>query len=298
MPIYQSTYKDRPAIVVESDTLKASFLPQDGGKLASLITASGRELLIQNPGEKYAVLTPGGSYADAECSGFDDMFPTIDPCTTDEGIYAGITYPDHGEACRLPMEPELCEDRVILRGKSRIFDLSYTKEIKAEDDGAISVCYTFTNHTDEPFLYLWAAHCLLAGDPDGIVTAPYEIDEPSFMMFGPPNVEQYSRTRLQPEPSDLFPYKYYYLEPAREGWCGYQYPSYGEEFRLSYDPEKVPYLGIWLNNGGFGGLYCVGLEPCTAPFDRPDTAKERGCASYLPANGSVTFTVKLELHKI
>ena len=298
MAIYHANYKNRPAIVVESHGLKGTFLPQDGGKLASLITPSGRELLVQNPNPEYAVLTPEGSYADAECSGFDDMFPTIDPYTPQEGIYAGVTYPDHGEACRRPMEMELTDGSVLLHGRSRLFAVTYDKVITPENDGSISVSYTFTNHGAEPFLYLWAAHCLLAGVPDGIVTSPYAKDAPAIMMFGPPNAEQYSRTQLGEAPTDLPAYKYYYLERAAEGFCGYQYPSYHEEFRLSYDPAKVPYLGVWLNNGGFNGLYCIALEPCTAPFDRPDIAAQRDCASILPPNSSFSFTLRLSLHKL
>ena len=298
MAIYISEYKNRPAITVESSGLKGIFLPEDGGKLASLVTPSGRELLVQNPGAEYAVLTPTGSYADAECSGFDDMFPTIDPYTPQEGPYAGVTYPDHGEACRYPMQAEITDSSVILHGKSRLFAVTYDKAITPEQDGSISVRYTFTNHSAEPFLYLWAAHCLLKGTPDGVVTSPYPQDAPVQMMFGPPNAEQYSRIQLGEAPSDLPAYKYYYLEPAAEGFCGYQYPSCREEFRLIYDPAKLPYLGIWLNNGGFNGLYCIGLEPCTAPFDRPDLAEQRGCASKLPPNSSFSFTLGLALHKL
>lgn len=298
MAIYSAAYKDRPAVVVESRGLKGTFLPEDGGKLTSLVTPSGRELLVQNPNPTYAVLTPTGSYADAECSGFDDMFPTIDPYTPTQGRYAGVTYPDHGEACRYPMEMERKTGSILLRGKSRLFAVTYEKEISPENDGSISVCYTFTNHSAEPFLYLWAAHCLLAGTPNGVVTSSFDQDAPAHMMFGPPNAEQYSRTQLGEAPSDTPAYKYYYLEPAAEGFCGYQYPSFREEFRLSYDPQKLPYLGVWLNNGGFKGLYCVALEPCTAPFDRPDTAAQKGCASVLPPNGSFSFVLKLALHKM
>ena len=45
--IYETTYKDRFAITVEGKELTAVFLPKDGGKLASLKTLTGIELLEQ-----------------------------------------------------------------------------------------------------------------------------------------------------------------------------------------------------------------------------------------------------------
>ena len=36
MKIYESKFKERPAVVFEGDSLIATILPKDGGKLASL----------------------------------------------------------------------------------------------------------------------------------------------------------------------------------------------------------------------------------------------------------------------
>ena len=95
--IQKGFYKDRPAFIVKGKELEAKILPEDGAKLASLKTGSGRQLLEEAPGEAYRRLTLSGSYVEAECSAFDDMFPTIDPCDT-----AGFVYPDHGDVCRVP----------------------------------------------------------------------------------------------------------------------------------------------------------------------------------------------------
>ena len=93
-------YKDRPAIRVDTGALTALFLPEDGGKLASLKARDGYEYLYQGPESRYRRLTVDGSYIEAECSGWDDMFPTIDPYQP-EGL---PPYPDHGEICRIPLE--------------------------------------------------------------------------------------------------------------------------------------------------------------------------------------------------
>ena len=96
--IVHTSYKNREAFVVESGALRATFLTNDGAKMASLIDLeTNRELLLTRDGESYRVLTADGSYVDSECSAFDDMFPTIDPYTPEKGAYKVITYPDHGE---------------------------------------------------------------------------------------------------------------------------------------------------------------------------------------------------------
>ena len=102
-PCCPDTYKGRPALRVETGALRALFLPEDGGKLASLTAPDGFEFLCQNPAPAYARLAYDGRYIESECASWDDMFPTIDPYTPPTGRYAGMTLPDRGEVCRLPM---------------------------------------------------------------------------------------------------------------------------------------------------------------------------------------------------
>ena len=104
--ITKGKYKDRRAIVIESAALRATILPDDGAKMASLLRlCDNRELLSVKDGEKYKVLDYTGSYVDSECSAFDDMFPTIDPYTPDAGAYSGIPYPEQiDELLRLALE--------------------------------------------------------------------------------------------------------------------------------------------------------------------------------------------------
>lgn len=45
-------------------------------------------------------------------SGCDDMFPTIDPMTFDEGERKGIEYPCHGEVCRVAHKVEMFDGMV------------------------------------------------------------------------------------------------------------------------------------------------------------------------------------------
>ena len=144
-PCCPDTYKGRPALRVETGALRALFLPEDGGKLASLTAPDGFEFLCQNPAPAYARLAYDGRYIESECASWDDMFPTIDPYTPPTGRYAGMTLPDHGEGCRLPMTVEELPDGVAFRADSLLCPVSFCKEVRAEADGALALTYTLTN---------------------------------------------------------------------------------------------------------------------------------------------------------
>ena len=102
--ITPSRYKDQPAITLESETIVAQFLPDVGAKLCSLIyKPANLELLLQRPNETYRLAPYDGDYvAQGECSGFDEMFPSIDRSFYEGYPWRGTPIPDHGEVWSLP----------------------------------------------------------------------------------------------------------------------------------------------------------------------------------------------------
>lgn len=299
--IRRDTYKDRPAVRVTTAALSALFLPEDGGKLVSVTACrDGFEFLCQNPAAFYAPLAYDGSYVASECASWDDMFPTIDPYTPDAGEYAGVTYPDHGEICRLPMETEMGPDRLVMAADSRLFAIRFEKAVSIEEDGALALTYTIENHGREDFPYIWAAHCMLKGADDLVVRTPYAEDAPVAYMFGPDGRESLPRNRLMGyAPGTGAAYKYYYTEPTACGFVGAEYTASGHTFEMDYrgraDTAAIPYIGIWINNGSFRSLYNIALECASAPYDAPDRAMAKGCCSFLPAGETLRFTLRLRI---
>ncbi len=80
-----------------------------------------------------------------------------------------------------------------------------------------------------------------------------------------------------------------------EGWCGIKYHQSNFSLIESFPVERVPYLGVLPNEGGWQDLYNIFLEPCTAPFDRPDTARYRGQASTLQGGSVYEWHLNLTL---
>ena len=294
--IKKTSYKDRPAIAVESKRLRLTVLPEDGAKIASLVIPDGeKELLSTKGGEQYKRLTYDGSYVGSECSAFDDMFPTIDPYTPSNGEYRGITYPDHGECCRIPYEAEITEGGIRLTARSRSFSVLYEKSIFPSADGGIDVNYSIKNLSDAPFECIYAGHIMLQGEDGMILKTPFAKDAPIEMIFATEGCDVSARDRLTGFlPGRGAAYKFYYTDKIEDGFFEVCYPD-GRVLRFEYDKKILPYLGVWLNNGEFQNIYSLSPEPCTAPFDAPDRAKKRGYAAEIDAGATLEFTIHISL---
>ncbi len=288
-------YKNRPSVIVQSETLRAVMLPEDGAKMTSLTgVKNNKELLLTKSGEEYKVLTYEGNYVESECSAFDDMCPTIDPYTSDFGENVGKTYPDHGECCRLPYKVEITKDAAVLTARSRLFPITYKKTVAINNRG-IRLTYEVENHGVEEFPFLWAGHIMLKGEDDMELRTPFAPDAPIEMMFATSGYDQNTlpKKRLSGfHPGKGAAYKFYYLEPIKEGRFSAVYAD-GKELIFAYDKEKLPYLGVWLNNGEFQNLYNIAPEPCNIPFDSPHKAKMRGYTASIPAKGKFEITIDI-----
>ena len=282
-------------MAVTTQKLTAVFLPEDGAKLVSLKRADGKELLVTKPGQKYGVLTADGSYVDSECSGFDDMFPTVDPDRPDTAYPA---YPDHGECCRLCYTAELTQTALTLRAESRLFPVTYEKTVSVTEDGGILLHYCIANRSEREFPFLWAGHIMLSGEPGMRVLTPFGPETEREMMFVDPATntgKELPVDRLLTHvPGEGTAYKFYYLAPMPRGEFGVSYAD-STALIFSVDPKKLPYLGIWLNNGAFQGGYSITPEPCTAPFDAPTRGASRGCSCQIPAKSEFTFDMQIQL---
>ena len=158
--ITSGKYKHVFSLVLDTGSLRAVVLPENGGKLASLMDKkSGTELLAQAEGETYLPIDLDSAYVEGECSAFDDMFPTIDP---QEG-----GYPDHGEVCRVKHEWSTVDDSVKLCYRSLLLPYRYEKTYSALSDGSLALDYRITNLSDSALPCIWAGHIMLAASEGG-----------------------------------------------------------------------------------------------------------------------------------
>lgn len=307
--VYPSQYKDQAAVTVESDVITAQFLPSIGAKMASLLYKPlGRELLVQRPNQTYLLQPFDGDYVAGECSGFDDMFPTIDACYYDRYPWAGTRMADHGEVWSLPWEHAVQGDRLYFSVYGVRFPYWLEKWVSFAAEAVLRIDYRLTNLSPFDFDFLWAAHTMVNLEdevelalPDGVQSVVNTLSFSGAATYGDeltwPVCTLRDGTRrdlriLRPK-SARDAEKYFIKGRLPEGWCGLKYHRSNFSLVLSFPVDRVPYLGVLPNEGGWQDLYNIFLEPGTAAFDRPDVARCRNQVATL--KGRATYEWHLNI---
>ncbi|MBQ9940914.1 MAG: hypothetical protein IJO74_05185 [Clostridia bacterium] len=280
--IKRTTYKDRDAISIECKHFSAIFLPLDGAKMASFKTENGTEIFAQAPGQKYKRLFLDSDYVQSECSAFDDMFPTIDPCTIN-----GFEYLDHGEACRREHNIEVKDDKVYFTCFLPSLNITYRKIAYIEND-ALLIKYIIENHNDIRFPYIWAAHIMLRGETGAYAVSNFPKDSEIKVVNGNPTGD----VHFLPDVGNKN-YKFYYTDTMSPLKCGVVYPKSKIEVDVEFDNDVIKYFGVWVNPGDLNKMYNIAIEPCSAPYDSPINAERENVCSYLMPKEMVEFTLKM-----
>lgn len=303
MIITKTKYKDVLAIELKTSRYTALVLPTEGGKIASFKeNGCDKEYLLQNPSEKYLHVGMHDSYVDGECSGFDDMFPTIDAVSITGKDGKTLAYPDHGEVCRVSFDYKITQNELQLVYVSPIFNYKYEKMVGEDKDGGIVISYKITNLSNQDFSAIWTAHCLLPAEKCGQIEVPFYEGQPTDVMFdftGQLKAGQtvgFKREYLLSEWEDGVPRlkKFYFPKRPERGVMGYKYPD-GKTFVLEFDKDEIPIVGVWKNYGFIKGYYCIGLEPSTGGYDTPINASEKGNNVVIKGGENLSFKIKLSL---
>ena len=307
--ITQGRYKDVEAVILETDALRLAIVPDWGAKLASLIhKPTGREYFFQMPGEKFRRGKYAGPYPDGEMAGFDEMFPTITECFCDVEPWAGIKMPDHGEVWSLPWKCEISGSEVRTTVRSPRFPYTITRTVSFERANTILLRYKAENHSPFGFPAMWAAHPLFNMTPGTRIILPESarnimntVPGPALGAYGgrftfpiakTPDGTTWDLSEIGSVERKLY-FKYFFLDDLKEGFAILHDPKSRETVGLSWPVAQVPYLGMWINEGGWEGLYHVAPEPCTAPFDRWDIARQWGKLPVIPPFGSQEWELRI-----
>lgn len=289
MTIRPGSYKDVEAVTLENELLRVQILPDWGAKTASLVyKPKNHEVLWQNPGGSYRKTGYAAPYGDGEFSGFDEMFPSISRCFYEEEPWSGTEVPDHGEVWSLPWSFSQREGRAEFRVEGVRFPYTLEKSVWLEGS-ALRSTYFLTNRSEFPFHFIWAAHPLFRAVEGMRFVVPAGMDRivnsvPGPVLGGYGERHPFPRSgdldlSVMPPQDDRGYQKYFFLGRVLEGWCRLEDPQAGLSITLSYPPQRVPYLGMWLNQGGWAGQYNIAPEPCTAAMDRIDLSRLWGAGS-------------------
>lgn len=283
-------------VILANSALRVTVLPLLGGKIASIQIPSGAELL-QQPLRPYAARAPFMSFDASDASGWDECLPSVAACevSTASGT---ISVPDHGDFWQVAWEI-LSQSGTELEMSADGFSLPlrFRKTLQLEGD-RLHIAYRVQNLSSKPVEYVWSAHPLFAVDPGDRIVLPDSIREVTVEGSARDRLGRRGTTQGWPEArlpnqeiadlsiagkiTDGIGDKLFAPSPG-EGWCAIERKRLKRRIELRFNPEVLPFLGLWICYGGWpenGATrqQCVALEPCTAQGDSLATAVAQGRA--------------------
>lgn len=282
-------FRNFPACRLKNDKLSVTVLPDLGGKIASLYSRETEFEAAAQWNGSYRLPSFGDAFSAFDSSGIDDAFPNID---SEE--YEEFFYPDHGAVWSSQMAAREEAGRLVLETYLTAFGCVYQKEFSLMDS-TLRVHYRITSKNPKRELpYIWTLHDLIRYEKGMCLVLPEEIREVLITCGsrqGSTITVEHSAFDIDKalKQSEDGMVKFYSLTPVRSGRCGYLFPSYHTGLMLSYDPEILPYLGLWITAGGYRGDYNCALEPSTGFYDSVSTAEKTNTLRRLSPGGTLEF---------
>ena len=279
-------------ITINNDDVSFAILPEVGGKMISLVFKdTGREF-ISVSGREFTKPTYATNYAELDVSGFDECFPAIAEGFYPEWPWKGTVVPDHGELFTLPWECKVEKDKLVMAVNGIRFPYRFVKVLSLEKN-TVKIRYELENLSPYDFKYIWSAHPLFAVTEGTKILLPgnprIRTDYSKYERFGK---HLYETTWPQARQADGTKVDLSIIRSAKEdaatkifttkldeGFCGFEDPDTGDFLKMDFPVDKVPFVGIWINEGGFfegKGSFNAALEPCTGCPDKLETAIQRG----------------------
>lgn len=269
-----------------NDLVKIVVSPGEGGKIRHLVNLqTGRDYCWQMPDPPGGLRKPGMDYTQADCTGIDDCLPTIAPCR-----WNGRDLPDHGEIWTGQMETEWIarsEDCVALRTSLDLpFSAMRFERVVSVSEGAsiIKLHYALRSTGEKDQDYIWALHPLMAfraGEQlvlpsvQRIITDASAANTP-LEGFGrefdwPVAADGLDLSKLKVGDDEKGCVKVF-SGKMQAGWAALHDSRRGDLLAFLFDPSVLPYVGVWINRGGWGGYQHVAIEPTNGRPDGLDVA--------------------------
>jgi galactose mutarotase-like enzyme len=300
-------------VVLANSAMRVSIIPDLGGKIASIQLIPSGEELLQQPLQPYAPRIRYMRFEDSDASGWDECLPSVAECEiqTTSGI---ARIPDHGDFWQIPWRiNSQNENELTLSADGFSLPLRFSKTLQL-DGSRLSIAYTIRNLSSEAVDYVWSAHPLFTVESGDCILLPTSITEVTVEgsaqnRLGKQGTKQswphaklangdITDLSLAGKITDSTGDKLFTVSP-REGWCAIERQRLKERIELRFNPEKLPYLGLWICYGGWpeqgtNRQQCVALEPCITEGDSLATAVQQRRARTLASRAEDRWS--LELH--
>ena len=276
----------------ENETLSLTVLPELGAKVISLRDREHDREWIASPERPYGRARRGDDFADFDSGGWDECFPNVGAGRV---TVAGreLELVDHGELWSRPWQVGVSGDAVTTTVAGDLPSYVFERRLELLPR-RVEARYRLKSTSEQPFPCLWAMHPLIAVGSGTRIVLPGVTSmlcdaAPSAARFG-----GYHATVSWPVAAtvdgldedlsvhggrETFALKLFTprLRAGRAAvidgdadavWLGF-----------AFDPAACPYLGVWLNEGGWPAdepLQHLALEPTSGRADVLEAAMRVG----------------------
>ncbi len=313
--IREGVYEKQKCIIAENENIKMLLLPELGNKIVSFISKETKHEYIYKSERAYRRSHYADSYQEYDIGGFDDCFPTVGECYYPKEPWQGILVPEHGELWSSALwHCEIFPDSIYLWTYGVRFPYKFEKWISFSFQSTVSIKYKLTSLCNQDLYFIWSSHPLLNISEGTRIILPREVDmiRVSYSARNrlgnlgathswPITTDRYGKKcdlSKIPPPNPQFADKIFTTKLKKESWCCLHNQNIGEALLFSFPVEKVPYIGVWVNQGEWMGSYTAALEGCTGAPDRLDIAVEWGDVAILPAETTYEWYMNITLDKM
>ncbi|NLG74492.1 MAG: hypothetical protein GX495_20910 [Chloroflexi bacterium] len=311
--IRRTTWYGMEAWALENERLRLVVVPEMGAKMVSLAARPDGPEWLAGPGSRPFQKVPyGAAFEKQDMSGWDEMFPTITACEYPHpGDWFGRPLPDHGEVWALPWTvDQAAEGRLSMHVEGVALPYRLHRHAYFEAADTLRLDYEAFNLGAEPMPYVWAAHPQFICGPEAEVRIPAGISqvvntlpaswgwgEPETVLDWPEAAAGTGKVRLdRTGPPALKRARKFFLPPGvRPSWTGLLRREQNDWLLLEWDPNQVPYLGVWVDEGAINEQSVAAPEPTTGYYDSLALAYSKKQVTVIEPHGSASWSLTVRL---
>lgn len=304
--ITPSVWHNFQSLVIENHDIRLETVPDLGAKIVSCLDKKHSFEWLAAPFSEIVKPEYGANFTDQNMCGWDEMFPTIIACE-----WGGIIFPDHGELWSLPWNFHTTDELIACKVQGIAFPYHLKREISIDPPDSFILKYSLRNDSVVPFPWLWAAHPQFNADENTRIVFPDTInsvvnvvnDDPVFGKSGTvytwpkgtlQNSEQINLDRIQ-QTSKNISRKFYGNPEIPVNRVEIKALRQNCSLRMEWDAEKLPYAGIWIDEGQYNQKTVIAIEPSNAYFDSHQIAMENQKLSWTAPGKCTTWEIRITI---
>ena len=304
-------------LCLQNSSVAISLLPAAGGNISAITDRrTGRNWLWQNPHIPITNNRSGNDYGQSlDSGGWDEILLSV---AASEIVLANSTHiqiADHGDLIRQNWTAEIFSDRhdndgcrMTAIGDALSYEFVRTVRLKS-DAPKITFDYSLTNNEAYAWPFYWCPHALIDIQPGMTIELPPKLP---FHLDGrgAPSMENWPRLPIANGNSldladsfaagnEKFAHKIF-VRASSHGTVSVVAPETAERLTMTFDPDILPWLGLWINNQGWSGCGSapylnLGLEPSTTNYDCVADAVRSDAIRSIQPHETRAWTLTVEL---